>query len=540
MEYMIWQKLIFVFVLLGILGVNSFAQTERAAPEQLEEIFKYIKNGWRTLSRSNRNLAEAAADPKFKTESGRAIVYLPRTENRARIEKSLRRQLKADFDRIELRVLPENPLEIKEHGLLYLPHPYVVPGGRFNEMYGWDSYFILLGLLRDGEVALARSMTDNFLYQIEHYGKVLNANRTYYLSRSQPPFLSRMILEVYGRKPDKKWLRRAAPLLEKYYEFWTTGEHLTKETGLSRYYDFGEGPAPEVVADERDPQGRTHYDRVREYYRRNDVADYSESLYYDAEKDELTPLFYRGDRSMRESGFDPSNRFGQFSVDIIHYNPVCLNSLLYQMEKDLAEISLKLGDSTKAKIWQARAENRKTLVNKLLWDEREGLYFDFNFDSKRLRRYPFVTTFYPLWTGIASPEQAKRVAENLKRFERGGGLLTSTNRSGSQWDAPFGWSPMQIIAVEGLRRYGYDAEANRISVNFLSVVLKEFIQYGTIVEKYDVVRRESEVSHDIKFGYDVNVVGFGWTNAAFVRLYDALPAKEKQMVLQLGGISPDD
>lgn len=531
------RKLIFIFVSLAFFSVHAFAQTERASPEQLGKIFTYIKENWSVLSRSNRDLAEAAFDPKFKAGSGKAIVYLPPKENRSEIEKKLRRQMRAeDFQKIELRVLPADPEKIESHGLLYLPHPYVVPGGRFNEMYGWDSYFILLGLVRDGETELAKNMTDNFLYEIENYGKVLNANRTYYLSRSQPPFLSQMVLEVYRRKPDKSWLRRAAPLLEKYYRFWTTEPHLTPETGLSRYFDFSDEPAPEVIADERDAEGRTHYDRVREFYRKNNVADYDESQYYNAEKDELTPLFYRGDRSMRESGFDPSNRFGQFNVDIVNYNPVCLNTLLFQMEKDLAEIYLKLGDSKKAKRWQVKAEKRKSLINKLLWDERDGLYYDYNFNTKKLRRYAFVTTFYPLWTGIASRRQAERVVENLELFEQPGGLQTSTNRSGSQWDAPFGWSPMQIIAAEGLRRYGYEKQANRLTVKFLSLILKEFLQHNTIVEKYDVTRRESEISQDIKFGYETNVIGFGWTNAAFVALYDKLPVAERKNVLKLSGI----
>ena len=147
-----------------------------------------------------------------------------------------------------------------------------------------------------------------------------------------------------------------------------------------------------------------------------------------------------------------------------------------------------------------------------------------------------MTTFYPLWVGIASPQQAARVVANLKLFELPGGLQTSTNASGSQWDAPFGWAPMQMIAVEGLRRYGYNAEADRITTNFLSLILKEFAQHNTIVEKYDVARRESEVAGGIKFGYDYNVIGFGWTNAAFVELYAKLAVAKRSDVLELEGL----
>jgi alpha,alpha-trehalase len=511
---------------------------DRATAAQLEAIQKYIKQGWHTLTRSNAQLAKAAADPKFHLQPGaRWPVYVPRRENFKRIEQTLRAEMPPeDFARIELRPLPDDPREIREPGLLYLPHPYVVPGGRFNEMYGWDSYFIQVGLVRDGETELARNTVENFLYEIENYGRILNANRTYYLSRSQPPFLTQMILNVYRAKPDRVWLSSTVPAIEKYYRFWTSEPHLTKETGLSRYYDLGDGPAPEVLSDERDAQGRTHYDRVKEYYRTHEVTDYDVGQYYDKEKDQLTPLFYKGDRSMRESGFDPSNRFGPFNIDIIHYDPVCLNSLLYLMETDAAEIMKTLGRPREAHHWLARAEARRRSVNRLMWDEKDGLYYDYDFARRGVRRYPFATTFYPLWVGIADRRQAARLVSNLRLLERAGGLQTSTNASGSQWDAPFGWAPLQMIAVGGLRRYGYGEEADRITANFLSTVLKEFIQYKTIVEKYDVARRESEIGSGIKFGYDYNVIGFGWTNAAFTDMYAKLPESKKADVLKLDGV----
>jgi alpha,alpha-trehalase len=148
-----------------------------------------------------------------------------------------------------------------------------------------------------------------------------------------------------------------------------------------------------------------------------------------------------------------------------------------------------------------------------------------------VRRYPFVTTFYPLWAGIADAKQAARVVENLRLFERPGGLVTSTNESGSQWDSPFGWAPMQMIAVEGLRRYGYKEEADRVSANFLSMVLKEFIEHAGILEKYDVVRRESLVGNKIKFGYSSNEIGFGWTNAAFIEMYHQMSNRAKKEIV---------
>ena len=502
-----------------MVGLDAGQARLPSAPE-LAAVRKHIKTAWATLTRSNRDLPAAAVDPKLRLPPGTPWpVYVSRREDRARVASTLRQVLgEKEFSTIALATLPEDPAGVRQHGLLYLPRPYVVPGGRFNEMYGWDSYFIQVGLLEDDELPLARDMVDNFIYEIEQYGTILNANRTYYLTRSQPPFLTTMILGVHRKKPDRAWLASTLPAIESYYRFWTTGEHMVTATGLSRYWDYGEGPAPEAVSDERDAQGRTHYDRVREYYRTQKVTDYDLAQYYDRERDTLTPLFYKGDRSMRESGFDPSNRFGPFSIDIIHYVPVCLNSLLYQMELDTAEIVALLGNEADAATWRTRAAARKDRINALMWDEKAGLYFDYSFQNKRRRAYEFATTFYPLWVGIAGKEQAARVRANLSKFEAPGGILTSTTVTGSQWDAPFGWAPLQMIAVEGLRRYGYDEDADRIAAKFVSLVNKEFREHGTIVEKYDVRRNESDVAAGIQFGYSANQVGFGWTNGAVLRL----------------------
>jgi alpha,alpha-trehalase len=491
--------------------------------ERIAEVRQYIKKGWTTLTRSVRDLPAAAPDPKMKAHRGAWTVYLSPREDSKRVAGVLTSQLdEGGRSQIVLRTLPADRSKVVEHGLLYLPHPYVVPGGRFNEMYGWDSYFILVGLLRDDEVARAKEMTDNFLYEVDYYGTVLNANRTYYLSRSQPPFLTRMVLGVFEKTKDVAWLRSALPAIKKHYRFWTSEPHLVPKTGLSRYYDFGDGPAPEVLSDEVDERGRTHYDRVREYYQTHEVPDYDVSLFYDRARDRLTDLFYKGDRSMRESGFDPSNRFGPFSADIVRHVPVCLNVLLYRMEEDTAEIHRVLGDAKAAAAWAGRATDRRALIDKYLWDPERGLYLDYNFETGRRRPYEFATTFYPLWAGIASPEQASRVLKNLPRFEAPGGLLTSTTTTGNQWDAPFGWAPLQLIGAEGLRRAGFREDADRVSRKFLSLVAKEFAEHGTIVEKYDVVRAESDVSAGIRYGYAENQVGFGWTNGAFLELLAGL------------------
>jgi len=513
---------------LVIITVVAAAGNSAPPPAPVVKVLDYIKRTWSVLTRSHQNLAAAAADPKHRPlPDGRWPVYLGRDENIGRIRDTLRASMKAeDFRKIEILQLPEHG-EPAVEGLLYLPHSYVVPGGRFNEMYGWDSFFISMGLLRDGEVQLAKDMTDNFLYEIREYGKVLNANRTYYLTRSQPPFLTEMLLGVYRRTHDLDWLRSAIPEIEKYYRYWTTEPHLTPETGLSRYFDSGEGPAPEVLVSEIDSHGHNEYDLIRGYFRTHHITDYDAGQYYDAKADRLTPLFYTGDRSMRESGFDPSTRFGPFSVDIIHYNPVCLNSLLYVMETQTAEILEIAGRESDAQAWKDRGRNRAEAVNRLMWDGRRGLYFDYNFVKHGVREYPFLTTFYPLWARLAGKEQAAAVVHNLRVFEKPGGLETSTFRSGDQWDAPFGWAPLEYLAVEGLRRYGYEAEADRLAQRFLSLMTAEFDKSGTLVEKYDVVSCREDVAARLRFGYRTNEAGFGWTNAAFTALYDGLSSKSR-------------
>jgi alpha,alpha-trehalase len=492
-------------LLFSLLTLPSITQAQTCP--SLTEIRNYIHESWKTLTRSNATLADSAIDSKV-AQKGPVTLWVAEDEDAARIQRDLK---------VNVRKLPT-----QESGLLYLPNPYVVPGGRFNEMYGWDSYFILLGLLRDGQPALAKFMTDNFLYEVRHYGKVLNANRTYYLTRSQPPFLSRMVLDVYMSTGDSTWLKQSLPALENYYQYWTREPHLTPQTGLSRYDGGSDQPSPEVVFGERDEAGKNHYDRVREYYRTHEVKEYNLADFYDSNTGQLTPLFYRGDRAMRESGFDPSARFGPFSVGIVNYNSVDLNSLLYRMEMDLAAIHSLLDQPRQAELWSQRAATRASTIRRLMWDQKTGLFADYNFVTSQRLDYPFLTTFYPLWAGLATQEEAAAVAANLPLFEKEGGLQTSSHVSGNQWDAPFGWAPLQIIAIEGLRRYGFDAAAERLSVKFLSMILRDFDQHRTIKEKYNVVEGKSDLGAGIKFGYTSNEIGFGWTNAAFVLLWQTL------------------
>ena len=476
-------------------------------------------------------------DPKIAGKGGLGgPVYFPSDETLSGIRKDLSVWIgtKAASE-MDLRPLASSS-KTPEPALLYLPYPYVVPGGRFNEMYGWDSYFIVLGLLHDGETEIAKDMANDALYEIRHYGKILNANRTYYLTRSDPPFMTEMVLAVYGKTKDLAWLRKAEPLLERYYLFWTKGPHEVAATGLSRFYDEGDTPAPEVLSAEKGADGRDYYQNVRAAFKSGKMPVRGSRPYYDAKTGALTPFFYRSDRSMRESGFDISERFGPFNMGVLDYNPVGLNALLYRMERDMAEIEKDLGRSDKAAPWIERARSRRRRVDKYMWDKKAGLYYDYDYVRGERRRYPFLTTFYPLWAGMASARQAARVRANLPIFERAGGLRTSAMETGFQWDSPFGWAPLEWISVRGLRRYGYNRAADRISINFLSLVLKEFLSQGTVVEKYDVVRRTSSVGARIKFGYHSNEIGFGWTNAVFELLDSDLPAAAKSKVLRLAGV----
>ena len=538
------------------LAIAQTAPAPASVPtgEGLKPILSYISSAWDTLTRSMTECA-SVVDPKIKVAP---VLYLPAEV----AEPAAVHKLAVDCN-VRIEHLPAaihrlgeiDTGKIQPHGLLYLPDKYVVPGGRFNEMYGWDSYFIIRGLLRAGRVDLARGMVDNFFFEIEHYGAMLNANRTYYLTRSQPPFVSSMFADVYRAIQeahtsdpiaDKAWLERAYADLDKDYGMWTRDPHLAGQTGLSRYYDFGEGPPAEAVQDETG-----FYRKVAQYFFLHPVqaddyvvemnagttqsvagSPYSlqvcevSTTMARAECEKAKPFklsadYYKGDRSMRESGFDVSFRFGPFGSATHHYAPVCLNSLLYKTEKDLEQMSLWLGHAEDARKWNKRAEDREKLITRYLWNQQQGLFFDYNFQTSQVSNYRYASTFYPLWAGLATPEQAKAVAGNLKIFERPGGLPMSTEETGAQWDLPYGWGSIEILAIDGLRRYGFNTDADRVSYEFLSTVADNFGRDGIIKEKYNVVTRSSEAH--VELGYEMNVVGFGWTNAAFLELLHGLP-----------------
>ncbi len=489
------------------------------APPTNSPVYEYIQNNWTTLTRSNAQLLQAAIDPKVNPTPKKWIVYIPAQASLEKISNELEKQMPAaDFKKIALRHLPADIHNIPP-GLLYLPYPYVVPGGMFNEQYGWDSYFIILGLLESQQVALAKNMVDNFIYEITYYGKILNSNRTFHLERSQPPLLTEMILAVYAKTQDKIWLKSTLPSVEKLYTFWTRPPHIIPEIGLSRYYAEGQGPTYEAMIPDK-ATGKVYYDEVKGYYRQYPVSDYDVNLYYDKNKDELTPLFYANDRSLRESGFDITGQYGAFGATITDYAPVTLNSLLYKMESETQQIYALLGDIKQAQLWQNKAKKRAEFINHYLWDNTTGYYFDYNFKTKQTRPYIDASTFYPLWAGIASSDQAKRIVENLPALETDCGIVTSRYVTHMQWDAPYGWAPLQYFAVIGLANYGNDEAARRIARKWLNLIDRDFARHGKIVEKYDVYRCSSELT--IRYGYSSNEAGFGWTNGVYLFFRDFL------------------
>ena len=521
----------------------------------LGPIRAYISTGWDTLTRS-MNECGTVVDTKLAATS---VMYLPADFPEPAALQALQRQCKFEVKHLPAVIRHSGDVDangLNPPGLLYLENRYVVPGGRFNEMYGWDSYFIIRGLVRDGRIDLARGMVENFFFEIEHYGNVLNANRSYYLSRSQPPFLTSMILSVYDAQKakgqeDKKWLARAYVYAVKDHDMWAREPHAAGTTGLSRYFDRGDGPSPESVKDEtghyrdvavffmKHPELDDHYLVRKEPGQTSPLtfgSQYSVRVCdtapetsratgrpecETAEDVALSGNFYKGDRSMRESGYDISFRFGPYGAGTSNYAPVCLNSLLYKTEKDLEQISQALGRNEDSPGWKRLADERKAKVEKYFWDEKRGMFFDYNFVKQDRSTYEYVTVFYPLWAGLATAEQAKAVLKNLSIFEQPGGLVMSPHETGGQWDFPYAWAPNQLLAIEGMRRYGFNQEADRVAYKFLSTVAENFRRDGTIREKYNAVTRSSETA--VTAGYHVNIVGFGWTNGVFLNLLHDLP-----------------
>ncbi len=457
--------------------------------------------------------------------------------------------------------------------------PFVVPGGRFNEMFGWDSYFEALGLLVDGRVDLARAMVDNFVYQITHYGMILNANRTYYLTRSQPPFLTSMALAVYEHLPknedSRSWLREVfRKAIDEYENVWMGEARLVPETGLNRYYatirgstdsgrSDGAGPwlgfPPEVEPGHFDPVFKPYAEKYR-----LDVKEFEEKYRTGEIRAPELDEFFLNDSCVRESGHDTTYRWTRVTDaaardtprpwnwrdDVCHhFVTVDLNSLLYKIESDIARtiegefggrLVMPDGAVHGSAAWNRRAEDRKARMNRYLWNEDEGMFFDHDFEAPRGRRgtgYISATTFYPLWAGLATSRQAGLLVEKaLPRLEAEGGVAASAKESrerfvgpARQWDYPHGWPPHQILIWHGLLRYGYDDVAHRLIYRWLYTITRNAADYnGTVPEKFDVVKRSHRVFAEYgnvgtEFAY-ITTEGFGWMNASYQVGLDLLPS----------------
>ena len=545
----------------------SVAQVPAPAAPDSAATLQYIHGAWDSLIRSATS-CQSLADVKVTgadDAKNAPALYLPADIPMPSQVTALQQNCSARVLRLPRTIEKLGDVRTEEldgqgkgQGLLYLPNPYIVPGGRFNEMYGWDSYFIILGLEAEHREALAKGIVDNFLFEIEHYGAVLNANRTYYLTRSQPPLLTSMIRAVLedpasfaatpaGRTAEHDWLERAYTLAEKDYSTWTRPEHQAGITHLARYYDYGSGPVPEMadadtyyidvvrsLVEHPSAQsagflvkGSEHPDATEAAHLNETSCDVKASdvcmrAWYGGYR--LSHDFYTGDRAMRESGFDISNRFGTFSGATHHYAPVDLNSLLYRYERDMEHLAYLLADAKDALRWDRRAQLRNSEIHRYLWRAKDGVFADYDFTHARSSDYAFITSLYPLWTGVASREEAKLMVGKLSDFERPGGLSTSNTNTGLQWDEPYGWAPTNWIAVAGLEATGFRADAARIAAHFNTTVDVGFASDGTIREKYNVVAGNAQVA--VSTGYKQDEIGFGWTNAVYLKMKEIIGDRE--------------
>ncbi|MGH8153358.1 MAG: trehalase family glycosidase, partial [Rhodanobacteraceae bacterium] len=339
------------------------------------------------------------------------------------------------------------------------------------------------------------------------------------------------------------WLEHAYPLAVRNYDLWIRKQHLAGDTGLSRYFDYGHGPVIEMpdsgyyvgvirwlIAHPSENPGYLikapqHPDAAEAKTLTSTSCDVATSKictgdWLDGYR--LAAAYYSGDRAMRESGFDTDFHFGPWGGSTEDYAGAGLNSLLYRYERDLQHFATELGKTADATRWAHAAEARRDAINKYLWHPGQGRYMDYDFATGNASTDPYLTMFYPLWAGVASKQQAAELVKQLKLFERKGGLAMSTRITGAQWDAPYGWAPTNWIAVKGLEDYGYDADAVRISCEFTGTIDRVFAKRGTIFEKYNVYQGNADVK--ITAGYKTNVIGFGWTNAVYLKMRQLIDA----------------
>lgn len=394
--------------------------------------------------------------------------------------------------------------------LLPLPNSYVVPGGRFREVYYWDSYFTMLGLVESGRTDLVANMLDNFAYLIRTVGHIPNGNRTYYLGRSQPPFFAAMV-GLYARATDTTRALRYLDALEAEHAFWMDGADRIKPgqayrrvvmmpegVALNRYWDDLPGPRPES-------------------YRADFLA---------AQKlpDSARARFYRNTRAAAESGWDFSSRWMRDPMDLttletVELIPVDLNSLMYNAERTIAAFRAFRradGDSAVAVAVNRAAERRRQSLLSASFDPASAFFYDVRWRTwERVLDRPTLAGVAPLYFGLATAFQARLVAGTLERnFLKEGGFVTTTIVSGQQWDAPNGWPPLQWMAIEGVRRYGGNDLANTARDRWLALNRKTYAATGRMTEKYDVI----DLTRRAGGGEYATQDGFGWTNGVALAL----------------------
>ena len=544
---------------------KEYIETDAVFDLPANRISKMIRNYfWDGLTRTldEKGLKKLLIDSKSKTD--KPIIYIPFTDN---FGWQYFRKLAPIFNlkvvQLPRIITPEYVSSINEEGgILALAlkkegqnmegYPFVVPGARFNEMYGWDSYFENIGLLIDGKSDLAKSMVENFDYQITHYGKILNANRSYYLTRTQPPFYSSMIREVYEAMTikDQEWLRKKLEIcIQEYETVWMeNGKRLT-ENGLNRYFAQGIGLPPETESG--------HYDGILKPFAEAanlSISEYEKLYYHRKIENKTLDAYFVHDRSVRESGHDTSYRI---EGNCAHLNVVELNAMLYKYETDFAELIALYFDNYfeynnkiyNKKYWAKKGESRKKLMNRLLWNEQESCFFDYNFKTQKQNIFLSATSFFPLWAKIATQEQADKMIERcLPKLVFLGGIAgcseealstVSKDQMQRQWDFPNGWPPHQMIIWQGLINYGYEEKVQELIYRWLWTITKNASDYnGTVPEKFDVVSASHKVfaeygNQGTDFEY-ISREGFGWMNASFqlgfILLNENLKTKLNQLI----------
>jgi alpha,alpha-trehalase len=394
--------------------------------------------------------------------------------------------------------------------LIAVPYPYIVPGGRFSEQFYWDSYFIMLGLAADGRWNKVSDMMKNYAYMIRKFGFIPTANRTYFLTRSQPPFFSHMVKLLAKNQNKTLTLLEYLPYMLAEYRYWLKGRRtIGDKDDVVAYRRVVRMPDGEFLARYYDNKSTPRPESMREDIEAADDGDDSnnEKLYLDL-------------RAGAESGWDFSSRWFSNPMDIrtIHTTdiiPIDLNCLLYHLELTIAETYQRMFQPLLARKFQRRAEQRAAAIHKYMWDEEEGFFVDYDYHTNAMTGRITLAGVFPLYTKIATHEQAVAVAERLEKdFLKKGGLMMTLKETGQQWDAPNGWAPLQWIAIQGLREYGFHALADKIKKAWVENCVNVYENEGKMVEKYNVVEPD-------KLGGGGEYVlqdGFGWTNGVLAAL----------------------